>query len=152
MTFDLNQDSLLKFLNKHGLEPTFQKETNQTFVLMQIKQVSVPIFFGLSRESGLLQVVAYLPYQLRKESIAEVARMLHILNKELDMPGFGMDEKDLLIFYRTAIPCLNLQVNEQLLTHYVATIRFACETFMHLIASIAAGTIKTEDYLNKRHG
>jgi len=147
MSFDLNHDSLLKYLNKLELEPTFQKETDQIYILMKIKGVDVPIFLGIQQDSSLLQILAYLPYQLHQEALGEVARMLHLLNKQLDMPGFGMDENEKLMFFRCVIPCPGDKVNEELLGMYIGTLRLACDTFMYAIGTIAAGTKKVDDLL-----
>lgn len=151
MSFDLNHDSLLNFLRRIGYDPIFQKETDQIYILVKIKEVDVPVFFGVNRESSLLQIVGYLPYQLHAPAFGEVARMLHLLNKQLDMPGFGMDENEKLMFYRCVVPCPEDKVNENLLGMYIGTLRFACDTFMYAIGSIAAGTRKVEDYLKNNN-
>ena len=149
MSFDLNHDSLQNFLRKIEYDPIFQKETGQVFVITKIKEVEVPIFFGVHQESSLLQIVGYLPYQLHQSGFGEVARMLHLLNKQLDMPGFGMDEQEKLMFYRCVVPCPGEKVDENLLGMYIGTLRLACDTFMYAIGSIAGGTRKLDDFLKE---
>ncbi|MCC5833029.1 MAG: YbjN domain-containing protein [Chlamydiales bacterium] len=149
MSFELNHDNLQNFLKKIGFEPIFQEATNQVYILMKIKEVDLPLFFGISLESSLLQIVGYLPYQLHAPAFGETARMLHLLNKQLDMPGFGMDENEKLMFYRSVIPCPEDKVDENLLGMYIGTLRFACDTFMYAIGSIAAGKIKVDDFLKE---
>ncbi len=148
MNFPLNHEKLEQFLKKLELDPTFQEETEQVYILLKIKEIDVPVFFGIRTESSLLQLIAYLPYQLHEEKFGEVARMLHLLNKQLDMPGFGMDEKQKLMYFRCIVPCPGDQVDENLLGMYIGTLRLACDTFMHAIGAIASGTHKVDDILN----
>lgn len=147
MSLDLNVNNLLKALKQLHFEPMFQKETDQTYILFKIKEVEVPVFFGVNQESALLQIIAYLPYQLHEERLGEVARMLHLVNKQLDLPGFGMDEKEKLMFYRCVVPCLHGKLEEKLLGMYLAAIRLVCETFMFAIGSVAAGMGKLDDIM-----
>lgn len=149
MTFDFNINALITHLREHSLEPEFQKETDQVFVTYQIQGHSVPVFFLIRKESGLLQMVAYLPYLLPEKTLGQTARLLHILNQELDMPGFGMDESEKLIFYRSVLPCLDGKIDEKLLAMSLGTTRIACDTFMHAIGLVAAGTTSLEDMLKK---
>lgn len=153
MSFDLSQNALLKYLNDQELKPVFQKETSQIYLIYEINNTEVPVFLGIRQESSLLQILAYLPYQLHEKAFGDTARMLHLLNKELDMPGFGMDEKEKLIFYRSVIPCLDAKVSSQLLNMHLATTRLACETFMYAIGVIASGTVSADEMMkNKMKG
>lgn len=147
MDFAFNTNALIVHLKENKLQPEFHKETGQVFVTYPIEGHEVPIFFLLQNESGLLQMVAYLPYKIPDKSLAESARMLHILNKELDMPGFGLDEKERLIFYRAVLPCFDQKVNERLFTMHLGTTRMACETFMHLIGVVVSGAVPLDQAL-----
>lgn len=150
MSFDLSQNSLLKYLKDQELKPILQKETNQIYLILEVNKIEVPVFFGIREESSLLQILAYLPYQLQEKAFGDTARMLHLLNKELDMPGFGMDEKEKLIFYRNVIPCLDSKVHPQLLNMHLATTRLACETFMYGIGVIASGSVSADEMMKAK--
>ncbi len=150
MNFDLNQNNLLKYLNELKLKPILQKQTNQIYIEMKILNSDVPVFFDIRSENAFLHTIAYLPYQLQKKTLHEAARMLHHLNRELDMPGFGMDEQEKLMFYRCMIPCLNKKIDEQLLNVYLSTTRVACETFMQGISSIVTGGLTVDEMFSKK--
>jgi hypothetical protein len=79
-----------------------------------------------------------------------VARLLHFLNKEVDMPGFGMDESQKLLFYRCVVPCMDAQINSRLLELYLGTTRIACETFMDAISLVSSGSVSVEDVFKKQ--
>lgn len=149
MTFDLNLNALLEHLRESELQPELQKEHNQIFITYQLKGQDVPVFFLIQEKTNILQIVAYLPYQLHATTFGEVARMLHILNREMDLPGFGMDESEKLLFYRSVIPCFEGRVHKELFNMYLAATRLACDTFMHAIAMIASGTMKVDEALKK---
>jgi len=140
----LAQNDLLQWLNQKNFSPLFQKETDQIYIVMNINGHEVPAFFGIRSEGHILQIIAYLPFELFPSTLGESARLLHILNKELDLPGFGMDEKEKLIFYRSVIPCLSQEVDEQILEMTLATMRIACETFMGAISAIISGNVKVD--------
>lgn len=152
MPIKLNQDDLLKLLNSWKLEPTFQPVTAQVYIVMKIRELEVPVFFGIRSENTLLQTIAYLPYRLQKNTLNEVARVLHLLNKELDVPGFGLDEKENLMFYRTVILCPDQELNEKVLELHLATGRVAVESFMGAIEMIATGKKSVEDLYKKSNG
>lgn len=146
----LNQNNLIHLLHDLKLEPTLQTETNQVYATLYISRQEVPVFFGILGEGTLLQTIAYLPFEINDSKKGEVARLLHLINKELDMPGFGMDEVQKLMFYRCVIPCLNGEIAENILDTYVGTTKVACETFMSAIALIASGSANVDDILKER--
>lgn len=150
MSFSLDSHELLQHLNAQGLKPTFDPASGQISVAFNVGGAEVPIFFVIRSESALLQTVAYLPYELSEKTLGNVARLLHLLNKELDMPGFGLDEKIHVIFYRAVIPCLNNQVNEQLLNLYLGTTKVACETFMQVIGKVLSGKMSVDEMLRQK--
>lgn len=145
MSFTLDEHLLLQFLNQHGLEPSYEKGSGQIYISFMIAGFEVPVFFVLRKETGLLQTVAYLPYELKEDTMSNVARLLHLFNKELDMPGFGMDEQLKITFYRSAIPCIDGQANEDFVRLYIAATKLACETFMQAIGMVTAGTMTFEE-------
>ena len=152
MSFDLNINALLAYLRENQQEPELQKATDQVFITYQVQGYEVPVFFLARTESELLQIVAYLPYQLPQKTFGEVARMLHILNKELDMPGFGMDETEKLMFYRSVIPCPDGKVSKRLFNMHLGTTRIVCDTFMHAIGMIVSGTMTVDEVLKDKTG
>lgn len=148
LDFDIN--AIVSYLKANQLPAELQKETGQFYIRYKIQNFDVPVFFVLHAESKLLQIVAYLPYQLPEKTLGETARMLHILNKEMDMPGFGMDEKESYIFYRAIVPCLDGKLDARLFNMYLGTTRIACDTFMHAIGLIVSGTVGVNQLMKER--
>jgi len=151
MTIDFNLNALLSYLKENQLQPELQKETNQIFILYHIQNFEVPVFFLLNKESKLLQIVAYLPYQLPDKTLDNTARLLHLLNKELDMPGFGIDEQNKFMFYRAVVPCLDGNIEKRLFNMYLGTTRIACDTFMHAIGIVVSGTSTVDALMKEQH-
>ena len=106
-----------------------EKESKQIYFKLDIQDKEVPVFFKVMEKASLLQLIAYPPTQIKEEMFAEIARFLHILNKELDIPGFGMDENSKLIFYRLVLPSLKNELDEGLVRAYVNTIKNALTFF-----------------------
>ena len=78
--------------------------------------------------------------------------MLHAINKELDMPGFCCDETSGTVFYRLAIPCINLQVDEKLFHTHLNAIKSVCEMFGTIVQAIAIKAMGYEEMLTKAEG
>lgn len=150
MSFDLTQTHLFQFLKENQLDPVLQKETGQLYTLFNKNGVDVYIFYVITSQNRMLQLIAYLPYQLHEKTLSDVARMLHMLNKELDMPGFGMDETEKLMFYRSVLPCFDGKIEEKQLLAHIKTVQLACDSFMHAIGLVAAGSASINDFLKKK--
>jgi hypothetical protein len=150
MAFEITQDSLFHFLKEKNYAPSLDQDSGQVYVVMNFTKYDIPIFFGIRGEGRLLQTIAYLPFEVKTNTLAQVARLLHILNKKVDMPGFGMDESQKLLFYRCVVPCMNGQLNGKLLELYLGTSRVACETFINAIALVAMGSATVEDALKNK--
>lgn len=148
ISFNIN--ALISYLRENNLQPEFQKETEQVFVVYKMGEFEVPVFFLIRHESHLLQMVAYLPYILPDKMLGEAARMLHILNRELDMPGFGLDESEKLMFYRAVVPCFDEKIEKRLFNMSLGTARIACETFMHAIGMIVSGTTTVDEVMKQK--
>lgn len=143
----LTHDGIVKLLNERNLKPEYQKDHDQTFIVMNVKSQEVPIFFGIRAEGSLLQLIAYIPFEMHKTTLTEVARLMHILNKEVDMPGFCIDEGQMLMFYRLVVPCLNGEFDERFFNMYLGTIKVALETFMGAILMVSGGQITVDQFL-----
>ena len=74
-------------------------------------------------------MLVFIPIQLKPDAIHDVSRLLHMLNKEMDLPGFGMDENAGVVFYRLMIPAMNKKIDGDLLLAYLKTANNICELF-----------------------
>ncbi|QXE27202.1 YbjN domain-containing protein [Chlamydia buteonis] len=144
-TWSLNQNNLSKYLTHAGLEPLLERESGLTYINIQAEDHELPLFFVIRNEGEILQMICYFPYQLYDNQREATARLLHLLNRDVDIPGFGMDEEQGLIFYRLVIPCLQGEINEILLRVYIDTIRLVCDSFSHSIGLISSGNMNLDE-------
>lgn len=145
MTFPLDQNSILQFLNKLELQPELEPASKQIFIKKEHESNEYILFFAIRGAS--LQIICYFPYAAKKEQFAEVSRLLHIFNRDIDMPGFGFDEKQGLIFYRNVIPCLDNIVDEKLILLFLSTQKSVIETFGKAIFGVLSGQVKIDDLI-----
>ncbi|WP_375793287.1 YbjN domain-containing protein [Chlamydia sp. 12-01] len=144
-TWSLNQNNLSKYLTHAGLEPLLERESGLTYINIQAEDHELPLFFVIRSKGEILQLICYFPYQLYDNQKESTARLLHLLNRDVDIPGFGMDEEQGLIFYRLVIPCLNSEINETLLRVYIDTIRLVCDSFSHAIGLVSSGNMNLDE-------
>ncbi|MGE3954948.1 MAG: YbjN domain-containing protein [Parachlamydiales bacterium] len=134
MMIKLTLDNLYTHLKK-SYDAKLQDENKQIHIMLKVGEQEVPLFVGVLHEA-LVQMIAYLPYEMKEGSAGDVARFLHHLNKELDMPGFGMDEKAGLLFYRLVIPCLKPEVDGELVDAHLKTLERALQSVLEGIAAV----------------
>ncbi|AHK63063.1 hypothetical protein BOKEGFJH_00189 [Chlamydia avium] len=144
-TWSLNQNNLSNFLKQIGLQPLLERESQLTYINIQVEDHELPLFFVIRNNGEILQMICYFPYQLHDEQKGTTARLLHLLNRDLDTPGFGMDEEQGLIFYRIVVPCLQGQINETLLHIYIDTIKLVCDSFSNAIGLISSGNMNLDE-------
>jgi len=146
---EVSKDSLCKVLKDKGYDAEFQQETNQVYIIFKEDEREYPLFFRAFEGGELLQLIAFFPVQLEQKVVADVSRLLHLLNKELDVPGFGLDEIGGVIFYRSMLNMENNKIDESLLEKYVTTTRTACKTFGKTIEAVAVSAVTVDDLIKK---
>lgn len=142
-------DSLLKFIRSKNLEPQIQKETDQIYVLFKIDNQDFPLFFRLYEGGDLLQLLVFFPLQVRSSRFDAMARVLHLLNKEIDLPGFGMDETVGLVYHRIMMPIINHKIDGTLLSSYLDSVPKICKQFYPTIAGTSMSEMSFEEILRK---
>lgn len=142
-------NSLVEFLKKNKYEADIQKETQQVFTILKIGERDYPLFLRLFEESQHLQMLLFIPVQLKPEASNDMARLLHLLNKEMDLPGFGMDESSGVVFYRLMVPMMHKKVDDELLLGYLKTAQNICELFAGPIEAIAQEQTSLDEILRK---
>lgn len=145
----LNLESLHEHLTKQKFEPEHQKETNQIYVVFKHQGREFPLFLRIYEGGDLLQLLVFIPCMLKKSATTELARLLLYVNKELDIPGFGMDESSSLVFFRVMIPTSGNQLPAAILDSMMHSIQMICQTFSPAVATVAAGTTTFEEVLKK---
>jgi hypothetical protein len=145
----LTLDSLREHLLKAKFPIEDQKETQQLYMIYKIENNEFPLFMRIFGEGAILQLIAFIPCEVKPTAKGDVARLLHRLNKELDLPGFGTDEQAGLIFYRLMVPSIDQKVNETHLHRFIASIKDILTNFAPLIAYVASGTSSYDDVQKK---
>lgn len=145
----LTLDAILDYLTKNGMQAELQKETNQIVIIFKILDREFPVFIRVFEGGELLQLLAFIPCNMKKSAYAETARLLHLLNKELDIPGFGLDEDSSVVFYRCMLPVQDQQISETLFNAYLNSIQLVCKSFSPAIATVAYGSATFEEILKK---
>lgn len=145
----LTYDNVKKVLAKDGLDSQLQPETNQLYAPMKVGEREFPLFARIFEESGLLQFLVFLPCTVAKDRIPDMGRLLHMFNKELDVPGFGMDEVIGVVFFRCMVPSFKHEVEESILDSFLATFKTVCNSFSPAVEALAAGAITFDEMLAK---
>lgn len=145
----LTLDSIKQHLTEKKLEPQVQAETDQVFIIYRIASREFPLFFRIYAGGDLLQMLAFIPCMLKPTAVSDLARLLHMLNKELDIPGFGVDEASGVIFYRIMLPAVEQAVHPEIVDAFIQSIKNITETFAPVIAAVASGSATFDDVLKK---
>lgn len=166
-------ESLLQFMQKHKYESDIQTDTQQVYTIFKINQKEYPLFLRVFDEGHLLQLLVFIPCHLesneqfvlgkeevdhktsespkdsQKAIIADLARLLHLLNKELDVPGFGMDEMAGVVFYRLMLPTPKKKIESDLLLAFLKTVEHVCQMFSTPIEAVSSGQMTLDQILAK---
>lgn len=134
-----DRDHVLNYLREQKHNVQLQKESQQYYILFHVLSQEFPVFIKIEPSSPLIQLILFLPIEFNPKTNGEVARLLHLLNKELDWPGFGMDETARVIFYRCVLPSINNNVSTHLLDTAMSSMPRLAQAFFPLIAAAARG-------------
>jgi hypothetical protein len=144
-----NLESIFQFLKANNYEPQIQQDTKQIYFVFKIQNTDFPVFVKIYESGDLMQLLAFIPTEIKTNTLIHVSRLLHLLNKEMDFPGFGMDEKAKVIFCRYVIPTKTKQISEELLDVYIKTLRTVCETLSPVIVTVAHGQSTFDEVMDK---
>lgn len=133
----LTLPDLMQYLQSNELTPQLQEATKQIFIVFKMNRMEYPLF--LKTDGQILQLLLFLPCIIQPQMQADVARFLHLLNKELDLPGFGMDEGPGVIFYRCILPSTNGSIHQLLLDNYIITMKKVGQVFTPIVSAVANG-------------
>lgn len=145
----LSLDHIKKFLLEKKFDVQFQKETNQLYMLLKVEGHDFPVFIRIYDEGDLLQLILFIPCTIKAGAHAELGRLLHTLNKEIDIPGFGMDENAGVVFYRCMIPAFNKQIEEGLVEMFMQSLPLIAQSFTPVIITAATGNATYEQIMQK---
>ncbi len=107
----------LFFSTKLGCEAVYNREIDQINFNIDIQGHDLPCFVDFKDEGRLIQMICFLPFEAESDKLGEMARLLNYLNSRIDYPGFALDEKENLIFFRMVIPYLKKELEESELAY-----------------------------------
>lgn len=135
----LDSSHLIQFLKEKGIDAQLQTETDQIYFSFKDDKREWPVFIRIYEDNGLMQALGFFPVQLQESTFADTARLLHVFNKELDIPGFGMDEDSKTVFFRCLLPTHGKRVHSELFWNMISTVKSVCEGFSQAIEAIGVG-------------
>lgn len=147
----VNEHNLLEVLKQLTLDPKVQPETEQIYTVFEHDKNQFPLFIRQIHEGELLQLLTFVPCMIHKEHTGDLARFLHMLNKELDMPGFCLDESSSTVFYRQMMPTLKKEFQPEVLEALINTSKMITQSFAAVIQALASGNMTLEEILKKAH-
>jgi hypothetical protein len=145
----MDNKELTASLEKFGLKATEQPETKQLLTKFSINGYEYPMFIRQLTGGNLLQVLTFIPCTIDKDALFDLGRLLHMVNKELDMPGFCCDEESKTVFYRVVVPCVNGQVDEGLFHAFLNVTKHVCEMFGTIVQAVAVKAMSLDEMMSK---
>lgn len=142
-------DAIFNHLKQQNRNPQMQQETKQIYLILHLEGKEYPLFIRLYDEGNMLQMIAFIPCPLTQAVVGDVARLLHLLNKELDIPGFGMDESAGVVFYRIMLPTPHKKVEGSYLDAFIQTFERVLSIFTKPIQAVGVGAATFEQLLAK---
>lgn len=145
----LTPDALVQFLQEKKLTAQLDEKAKQIVSALTIGGHDYPMFVKYDIDSQVAQILLFMPFAMQSKSISDVARLLHLLNKEIDMPGFGMDEVHKAIFFRFTLAAKEGKIDSVLLERFLDAVPRLGYAFFPAIASVANGNASFETILKK---
>jgi hypothetical protein len=145
----VNNKTLKESMDKIGLQAEEQEGSPQLMAKLSQNGTEYPMFVRQLDGGNLLQMLTFVPCTIEQESFFDLSRLLHMINKELDMPGFCCDEDSRTVFYRVVIPCLSNQIDENLLLAYINTTKEICGMFGTIVQAIAINAMSLNEMMEK---
>ncbi|MBJ7450004.1 MAG: YbjN domain-containing protein [Parachlamydiales bacterium] len=149
MQIKLSLFQISKILKEKGYLPTIDEDNQQFFIIHKIDEMELPLFFKVASSFQHIQVIAYLPIKVDPEVYNDVARLLHQINCEIDVPGFGLEEKEGMIMFRIFVPCQNGYCTSEFVLSFIDVIHRAFESYKNLILAVVEKETTLDEILAK---
>lgn len=146
---NLTLENIKKYLATKDYSFEVQKETDQLHAVLKFQGASYPLFIRIFERSDMLQLLLFLPCTIKEGCQSELARLLHRINKEVDVPGYGMDESSNVVFYRFMLPGYKGQIEETGILSYLRSLEKLCDTFTVPIVAVAQGRLTFQAILDQ---
>ena len=120
---------------ERSLEMTMQEQ------ILGSKQIDIPYH--------RIQFETALPFTFSDKSSPEVSSFLHFLNRQLELPGFEMDEGNRLILYRYVLLSSEDRLQPDLLKGIIGSISLMLDLFGEAIEKVAVEETTFNEILEK---
>ncbi len=87
-----------------------------------------------------LQLIVKLPFNILDAYIPDLARLILILNKGMELPGFELSEIDRLVFYRHAFVISEDALDKRIMLSLMGMITLLLDTFTETLEAVAIGS------------
>jgi len=128
---------VIEALQNKGVDAGLQKETGQVLIQRTIEGVDFPFFLKILPSGPFLQCVSFIPYQITEQDPKEFLSLLHILNRQIDLPGFGFDEMSKFSFLRYNIPFFKNELDIDTLVEILNKMEKCLESFAGILIAVA---------------
>lgn len=145
----VNEHNLLQTLQTLKLDAKVQPETKQIYIIFEHEESQFPLFIRELHDGELIQLLSFIPCNVETAHMNDLGRLLHMLNKELDMPGFCLDEASSTVFYRLMMPTLKKEFQPDVLEALINTSQMVCKSFATVIEALATGAMTLAEILKK---
>lgn len=145
----VNEHNLLETLKTLNFDAKVQPETNQIFLSFEHEGHEFPIFIRPLHDGELIQLLTFIPCSINDDKMLDVSRFLHMLNKELDVPGFCLDEQSKTVFFRVVLPTLKKEFQPESFEALLNTSQVICKSFGTVIEALAIGALSLDEILEK---
>jgi len=134
---EIPYDRLLVFLGHD------YKERGRTLEVISIEQIT-----DLEEPTyAKVQFQVPFPFRIEPATAQQVGSVLHFINRQLELPGFEMDEVDDLLFFRYV--WVTKSVDETLFKSLLGIIMMQLELFTETIERVATGSVTFNDLLEE---
>lgn len=133
----LTNESVIKALESRGINASLQKETGQVFIQKTIEGVDFPFFLRILPSGPFLQCVSFIPCEVVEQDPKEFLSLLHVLNRRIDLSGFGFDETSRFCFLRYNIPCFKNELDLDTLVEILRRMEECLKSFAGILIAVA---------------
>lgn len=105
--------------------------------------------FGESLVPATLQLFIGIPFPIEEEQIPSIARLLHLMNNNLPLHGFGMIEETREVFFRHLFPYQEGALDHQVFIDSFLVFDATMDLFGEIITGVGAGNLSFEDAVEK---
>lgn len=136
---------IIDLLNQMEMTGTKDPTSGQIIASFSIEKTEYPMVVRVLPSGELVQLLTFIPITVEESAVVDLGRFLHMANKELDMPGFCVDEASQTVFYRIVIPAIGHELDPKIFKASVSTSEIVCKTFGTIIMALATGAMTWEE-------